>query len=70
MSVSREQNADQNLDVKIGSRSFENVSQFKYLGTTVTNRNMIQDNIKTKLNFGNACCHSLQNPPPVSCRKI
>jgi hypothetical protein len=27
------QNAGQNLDVNIGNRSFENVSQFKYLGT-------------------------------------
>jgi hypothetical protein len=27
----------QNQDIKIANRSFENVSQFKYLGTTVTN---------------------------------
>jgi hypothetical protein len=37
MLVSRDQNADQNWEIKIGNRSFENVSQFKYLGTTVTN---------------------------------
>jgi hypothetical protein len=37
MLVSRDQNAGQNRDLKIGNRSFENVSQFKYLGTTVTN---------------------------------
>jgi hypothetical protein len=35
MFVSRDQNAAQNRDIKIGNRSFENVSQFKYLGTTV-----------------------------------
>jgi hypothetical protein len=29
MLVSRDQNADQNRDIKIGNRSFENVSQFK-----------------------------------------
>jgi hypothetical protein len=39
------QNADQNRDIKIGNRSFENVSQFKYLGTTVTNQNLIQEEI-------------------------
>jgi hypothetical protein len=41
MFVSRDQNAGQNREIKIGNRSFENVSQFKYLGTTVTNRNLI-----------------------------
>jgi hypothetical protein len=35
MLVSHDQNADQNLDIKIGNKLFENVSQFKYLGTTV-----------------------------------
>jgi hypothetical protein len=29
------------LDIKIANRSFENLSQFKYLGTTVTNKNLI-----------------------------
>jgi hypothetical protein len=39
MLISRQQNVGQNRDVKIANRSFENVSQFKYLGTTVTNQN-------------------------------
>jgi hypothetical protein len=38
MLVSRDQNAGQNREIKIGNRSFENVSQFKYLGTTITNQ--------------------------------
>jgi hypothetical protein len=46
---------------KIGNRSFENVSQFNYLGTTVINQNLIQEEIKRRLNSGNACYHSLQN---------
>jgi hypothetical protein len=32
MLVSQDQNAGQNWEIKIGNRSFENVSQFKYLG--------------------------------------
>jgi hypothetical protein len=35
MLVSHDENADQIRDIRIGNRSFENVSQFKYLGTTV-----------------------------------
>jgi hypothetical protein len=37
------------------------VSQFKYLGTTVTNQNLINEEIKRRLNSGNACYHSVQN---------
>jgi hypothetical protein len=61
MLVSRDQNAGQNLEIKIGNRSFENVSQFKYFGTTGTNQNLIQEEIKRRLNSGNACYHSVQN---------
>jgi hypothetical protein len=39
------------------------VSQFKYLGTTVTNQSLIQEEIKRRLNSGNACYHSVQNRP-------
>jgi hypothetical protein len=33
MLLSRHQNVGQNRDIKIENRSFENVSEFKYLGT-------------------------------------
>jgi hypothetical protein len=61
MLLSRHQNVGQNRDIKIANRSFENVSQFKYLGTTITNQNLIQEEIKRRLNSGNACYHSVQN---------
>jgi hypothetical protein len=38
MLLSCHQNAGQNHDIKMPNRSFENLSQFKYLGTTVTNQ--------------------------------
>jgi hypothetical protein len=60
MLLSRHQNVAQNRDIKIANRLFENVSQFKYLGTTVTNH-LIQEEIKMRLNSGNACYHSVQN---------
>jgi hypothetical protein len=43
MLVSHDKNAGQHRDIKIGKRAFENVSQLKYLGTTVTNQTLIQE---------------------------
>jgi sorting nexin-29 len=61
MSLSGHQNVGQNQHIKIANRPFENVSQFKYLGMAVTNQNLIQGEIKRRLNSGNACYHSVQN---------
>jgi hypothetical protein len=41
MLVSRHQNSSQNQGVQVVNRSFEYVSQFKYLGTVVTNQNFL-----------------------------
>jgi hypothetical protein len=61
MLLSRHQNAVQNHGIKIANRFFEKAAQFKYLGTTATNQNLIQAEIKRRLNSGNACYHSIQN---------
>jgi hypothetical protein len=61
MSVSRDQNADQNRGYKIRKKSFEKVSQFRYLGTTVTNQNLILEEIRRRLNSSNSDCLSVQN---------
>jgi hypothetical protein len=61
MLLSDHQNVGQNRDINIANRSFENVSQFKYLEMTVTSQNLIQEEIKWRLNSGNACYHSVQN---------
>jgi hypothetical protein len=60
MLLSRHENAGRNRDIKIANRSFEN-SQFICLGTTVTNQNFIQEEIKRRLSSGNACYHSVQS---------
>ena len=61
MIMSRDQNAGRNHSMKIGNSSFERVEEFKYLGTSSTNQNSIQDEIKIILKSGNACYHSVQN---------
>jgi hypothetical protein len=58
MLVSHHQNAGRNLDIRIGNRSFKYVAQFKYLGMIVTNQDLFHEEIKRKLNSGNACYHS------------
>jgi hypothetical protein len=55
MALSHQQNAEKNHDIKIVNRSFENVAQLKYFGTTVINQNMIQEEIKKRFNSDNPC---------------
>jgi hypothetical protein len=61
MLVSRCQKAGQRQSIKIGNRFFESVAKFKYLGTTLTDQNLIHEEIKSRLNSGNACYHSVQS---------
>jgi len=47
--------------MKTDNRSIERVEEFKYLGTTLTNKNSIQEEIKRRLKVGNDCYYSVQN---------
>jgi hypothetical protein len=59
--MSRSQKIGQKHSIKIANRSFEDVAKFKYLGTTLTDRNCMHEDIKSRLNSGNACFHSVQS---------
>jgi hypothetical protein len=50
MLLSPHKNSGQHHDIKIANSSFENMAQLKYLGTAVTNQNLIQEEIKRRLN--------------------
>ena len=60
--MSRDQNAGRSHGIKKDNSPFERVEEFKHLGTADTNQNTIQEEIKSRLKSGNACCHSVQNP--------
>jgi hypothetical protein len=62
MIMSHNPTSGQNQNIRIANESFEKVAKFRYLGMTLTNQNSIHDEIKSRLNSGNACCYSVQNP--------
>jgi sorting nexin-29 len=59
--MSCSQRIGQKYTIKIANRSFEDVAKFKYLRTTLTDQNCVQEEIKSRLNSGKACCHSVQS---------
>ena len=61
MIMSRDQNARRRYSMKIDNSSTEMAEEFKYLGTTLTNQNSIQEEIKSRLKLGNAWYYSVQN---------
>ncbi|KAJ4442240.1 hypothetical protein ANN_12106 [Periplaneta americana] len=60
MIMSRDQNIVRNGNIKIGDLFFEEVEKFKYLGATVTNINDTREEIKRRINMGNACYYSVE----------
>ena len=61
MTVSRDQNEGRIHSMKMDNSSIERVEEFKYLGTTLTNQNSIQEEIECRLKLGNASYYSVQN---------
>ncbi|KAJ4438974.1 hypothetical protein ANN_14928 [Periplaneta americana] len=60
MIMSRDQNIVRNGNIKIGNLSFEEVEKFQYLGATVTNINDTREEIKHRINMGNAYYYSVE----------
>jgi hypothetical protein len=59
--MSHGQKIGQKHSIKIANRSFEDVAKFKYLGTTLTDKNCMHEEIKSGLNSGNACYNLVQS---------
>jgi hypothetical protein len=59
MFMFRQQAARQNHCTKVTNKYLKNVAKFKYLGTTVRNKNRIHTEIMSGFNSGSACYHSI-----------
>jgi hypothetical protein len=46
MLMSHHHNVEKSHNIRIGNRSFENVGKFKYLGMTLTNQNLIHEELR------------------------
>ena len=58
--IHRNQNTGQHFYLKSENKPSARVQQFQYLGTTLTNQNFIQEDIRNRLTPGNAFCDSVQ----------
>jgi hypothetical protein len=54
-------NSGQNQNIRTANESFVDVAKFEHLGMILMNQNDIHDEIKSRLNLGNACYYSVQN---------
>jgi hypothetical protein len=55
MLMSRSQKIGQKHSIKIANRSFEDVANFRYLRTTLTEQMCMHEEITSRLNSGTAC---------------
>jgi hypothetical protein len=53
--------AGQKHSIKIAKRSFKGVAKFKYLGTTLTDKKCMHEEVKSRLNSRRDCYHSIQS---------
>jgi hypothetical protein len=60
MAMSWDQNARWCHNIQIDNSSYEKVEEPKYLGTTLTDQNSIQEEIKSRMKSENDCYHSVQ----------
>jgi hypothetical protein len=58
MSMPRFQKAGE-AQHKDSEQGFEDMANFKCMGTTLTDKNSVHKEIKNRLNSGNACYHSV-----------
>jgi len=61
MVTSRDQNAVQNINIKMMKNLSGSVGQFKYLGRTLKYQHSLQGEIKSRLKSGDAYYLSMQN---------
>jgi hypothetical protein len=62
MFMPHHQPAGYSHEIDESNKPLTNVAKFKYLGITVTNQNVVNEEIKSRLNlWDNECCHSVQN---------
>ena len=60
METGRHRGVIANEQIRIGSNCYEKMKTFKYLGSSLTNQNSIQEEIKCRLKAGNSCYYSVQ----------
>ena len=61
MVMSRDQNEGRSHNIKTDNSCFERVEEFKIFGNNFNRPNSIQEEIKSRLNLGNACYYLVQN---------
>jgi hypothetical protein len=61
MLTSPSQTTGQKRSIKRAIRIFEDVAKFRCLGTTLTDRNYMHEEINSRLNSGSVCYHLVQS---------